>query len=103
NKRRSHKKGEGDDDVGDEREPQAMSQHPERCKKECPKRKAVAYEHETFGIGRRIVRSQRRLVHGVNGHRLFLLTRRVSLWSRVLRWLHGDRSRAQCATPSPGL
>src|SRR5262249_56639979 len=60
----------GNDAGADERQPQPMPQHPPRRQQEGPEREAVAHEDEALGIGRRFVRFQRRLVHGVDGHGL---------------------------------
>src|SRR5262249_5385426 len=64
------RKRDGEDDVAGQRQPQPMPQHPPRRQQKGPEREAVAHEDEALGIGRRFVRFQRRLVHGVDGHGL---------------------------------
>ena len=99
----------GHDDVADQYQPQPMPQHPQRRQQEGPEREAVAHESETIGIGRGCIRLQRRLVHGVDGHRSFTfsslagtdVSRRASPWSTGFRWPHAHRWRAPHAKPAP--
>src|SRR5262249_9955757 len=64
------RKRDGEDDVAGQRQPQPMPQHPPRRQQKGPEREAIAHEDEALGIGRRFVRLQRGLVHGVDGHGL---------------------------------